>query len=962
MNAARNTALTAVCVFIAIIIAGCGGGNAPGTLLRTNAEGNPSSSVDSQELSNILTELAQAQPPEGVDPGVFFTLKEELARQLNSRGDSRVVSKPPEDERDRQVWLAAEGVPGDYTLKWYYRNVGDYNQDGNVGIADITPLAVHFGKSYDAEAEPQCLLAAVDGDGNGVIGIADVTPIAVNFGVACSGYRVEGSPSALAGYSYVGFVEMGTATGEGLLEMQLALGNPTRVFYHVIPIDENNQPGIASDPVLIPGNAPVVQSVSPLDGVEGDGVQFTATVDSAAPVSYVWNFGGGASPDSPLGASPTVTLGAPGIYSASLMATSIYGTDTFEFSLTVLGAAPNITNVTPTSGVEGQPVQFSAQVSGEAGASYVWDFGGGASPNTSTATSPTVTLGAPGAYSASLQVMNAKGADVYHFTLQVLTSYDYAWNYAVYVAGDNSLAEVAFIDIDEMEKVGSTAEVAVNVEVEAYDGVINYPTVERFLVVPNDVDMVFDTSGSAANESFSRVNHDSASVEALAGFLDWSLGNFHAQSNALVLWDHGAGWDNGKSTSGLICDDTSGTMLADYEVAGVMADTGAYWEYLAMDACVMGSVEVAYEYRNVAHYLVFSQESIPWDGYHYTPIIQALTANPAIEPDELAQITVDSYVDYYTEHPDGNVTLGIVDLTKMDALVTALDSLAQIVTTNAETEKEAFNNAASLSQYTGSYLGDVDALDFMANYRSLTSNNQIVFKIDAVTSALNDFILYFDCETDGTDFSHYHGISLWVPTAFDFQYMQNEYNTTNFCADTQWFNMLNAVIGYSGELVPADIVAELSWDTDADIDLFVHEPDPWDPEGYSWNTPYMEYSANGLFSLDSLDAGVSFESWDSNDMVMPGYYTFAAVYSWGDPPDNFANVTLRLYEDGDLTFEHTEYLDEDEPYDEELGYGAYTYGWLEKGRGRREQRMRVWRDAPNRLIIQVQLTPHPQRK
>jgi PKD repeat protein len=967
MTASSKTAIAGVCAIVVVMLAGCGGGKAPGTVLRANDAGSQPPSAHSQALSDVLTELAQSQPPEGVDPGVFFALKEELAKQLNSRGDSRIVSKPPENERNSEVWLAVEGAPSDYTLSWYYRNIGDYSQDGKVGVSDITPLAVHFGESYDTGTEPQCLLAAVDGDGNGVIGITDVTPIAVNFGVTCSGYRVEGSPSALAGYSYIGFVEMNAATGAGRLQMQLPLGNPTRLFYHVIPTDENDQPGIASSPVLIPGDAPVVQSVQPLEGGEGDSVQFTTTVDSAAPVAYSWNFGGGATPDSTGGASPTVTLGAPGDYSANLVASSVYGTDTYEFTLTVLSAAPVISNVTPTSGGEGQSVQFNAQVTGGTGASYAWNFGGGASPNTSTAASPTVTLGAPGEYSASLQVTNAKGTDEYLFTLQVLESYDYLWNYAVYVAGDNSLAEVAFTDIDEMEVIGSTADVAINVETEIYDGYgdFSYPTVERFLVVPDSQDGVFNTSGSPANESFNRIGHDSASVDALTGFLNWSLGNFDAHSNALVLWDHGAGWDNGKSTSGLICDDTSGTMLADYEVAAVMAGTGAYWEYLAMDACIMGSVEVAYEYRDVAHYLMFSQESVPWDGFHYTPVLQALTDNPAIDPYDLGQITVDSYIDYYIEHPDevsGGVTLGIVDLTKMDALVTALNNFAQLVTTNAETEKDAFNAAAAESQYTGSYLGDVDAIDFMQNYKSETSNLQVQAAIDSVLNALNSFVLYFDCVTDGTDFSRYHGVSLWVPGPSDLQYNQSEYHTTNFCNDTLWYDMLNSVIGYSGELVPADIRAELSWETGADIDLWVDEPDPYETGGYSWNSPYLGYSANGVFSLDSYDSGVSFESWDSNTEVMPGFYTFAAEYSWGDPPDDYANVRLKLYEDDNLTFDQTMYIDEFDPYDEEFGYGWYTYGWLEKGRGKREQRMRVWRDAPNRLLIQVQLTPHPKSK
>jgi hypothetical protein len=222
-------------------------------------------------------------------------------------------------------------------------------------------------------------------------------------------------------------------------------------------------------------------------------------------------------------------------------------------------------------------------------------------------------------------------------------------------------------------------------------------------------------------------------------------------------------------------------------------------------------------------------------------------------------------------------------------------------------------------------------------------------------------IVYENHVTDGEDFSHYHGVSLWVPDAWDFQYNEGEYQTTSFCNEALWYDMLDAIIGYSGSMVPADLRVELSWDTDADVDLYVHEPDPWDSSGYSWNAPWLGYSANGVFSPDSEDWEQSFETWNSHSEVMTGYYTFAAEYWWDGDTSDYANVNLKLWEDDELTHDETVFMDYDTPYDDEHGYGWYTYGWLEKGKGRRNLSRYLSPGHPRLLEFRVCVKPKKTR-
>jgi PKD repeat protein len=133
-----------------------------------------------------------------------------------------------------------------------------------------------------------------------------------------------------------------------------------------------------------------------------------------------WDFGGGAAPNTSSLASPSVTLGSAGSYSASLTLSNAAGSDTFEFTLDVTNPAPpSIEDVQPQSGGEGDQLSFTATLSGGPAATYAWDFGGGATPNTDSSISPYVTLGAAGIYPASLTVSNAGGSDTFDFSLSI---------------------------------------------------------------------------------------------------------------------------------------------------------------------------------------------------------------------------------------------------------------------------------------------------------------------------------------------------------------------------------------------------------------------------------------------------------------------------------------------------------------------------------------------------------------
>ncbi|MEZ5336868.1 MAG: hypothetical protein R3F46_01260 [bacterium] len=127
--------------------------------------------ADSYSGSGLLASFELAVPPDGQAPG-------------------RIASKviPAVDDLARNArWNI---------LSWNYANPGDYDQNGVVSIADLTPLGQNFLQS--GPFDPGSALFMVDGDGNGEINLADISVIGQNFGNSVSGYELYASPDGNA--------------------------------------------------------------------------------------------------------------------------------------------------------------------------------------------------------------------------------------------------------------------------------------------------------------------------------------------------------------------------------------------------------------------------------------------------------------------------------------------------------------------------------------------------------------------------------------------------------------------------------------------------------------------------------------------------------------------------------------------------------------------------------------------
>lgn len=178
-----------ILALVAMAFSGCSavktGGAVGGDAQRISGDFPAAESSRALFESSLISESGYDQ---GVYDMLFDALMTELER-LNAfgagGGDRGASFYNPEYGATDLQYEAETGK-----LSWRYTLTGDYDLSGEVGISDITPIALNYGAVVGDGVGDDDLEAWIDGDGDGVIGVPDVTVIARNFGRQNLGSRV----------------------------------------------------------------------------------------------------------------------------------------------------------------------------------------------------------------------------------------------------------------------------------------------------------------------------------------------------------------------------------------------------------------------------------------------------------------------------------------------------------------------------------------------------------------------------------------------------------------------------------------------------------------------------------------------------------------------------------------------------------------------------------------------------
>ena len=359
------------------------------------------------------------------------------------------------------------------------------------------------------------------------------------------------------------------------------------------------------------------------------------------------------------------------------------------------------------------------------------------------------------------------------------------WTFLIFLNADNNLDSFGVGDVEEMEEVGSNDQFNMVVQLDRDHG----KPCTRLFINKGSHDLLEDMGEC-----------DMGSKDVLTDFVAWGAENYPAKKYAVVIWNHGSGWNKKAANQvfkGISYDDSSGNHITTAqmgEAAKTMRETlGQKVDILAFDACLMQMAEVAYVMKEDINIMLASEDVEPGEGWAYNDSMAPIAANPGMSAEEVATIIVDTYDASYDGGSQGNrsTTQSWVKADKTDALVSALNEMSSQLAGNfiAET-KEALDDVEKFY-----YRSNIDLIHFLelmstgvANSANERNKSEVLSTLANAKAAAEAFVGH--SAAHGYANKDAKGIAVYFPRR-GYSYSQ-KYNNLKWAKETLWDELLQA--------------------------------------------------------------------------------------------------------------------------------------------------------------------------
>lgn len=310
------------------------------------------------------------------------------------------------------------------------------------------------------------------------------------------------------------------------------------------------------------------------------------------------------------------------------------------------------------------------------------------------------------------------------------------WRFLIYLVADNNLdvnagmfhIPVVEDDFRELMSVGSTAQVVCYVFVDRWEGPANLFKI-HFEGMEEMVD--FSLNGEEANMG------DPATLTA---FVEYTYEDTPAEHTVLMFWNHGSPniicWDDNGPEIGV------GDALTHHEV--IQALEGYKVDIIGADECLVGQIEVAYEYATSGveiDFLLASQTYTGWRGYPYDQVFRELVDNPEMTPRECAAMFIEQ-VDILLSKPPVMSEIvnchAAIDLAMTRTLVAEFQEVTSLILPDMGDFVQVLANARGTStfQYGAGEAGIIDFRNFVETLMLLSPSPEVS---DACAQVLASF-------------------------------------------------------------------------------------------------------------------------------------------------------------------------------------------------------------------------------
>jgi len=336
------------------------------------------------------------------------------------------------------------------------------------------------------------------------------------------------------------------------------------------------------------------------------------------------------------------------------------------------------------------------------------------------------------------------------------------WTVLHYSMADTNLEPFMVADVNELGAVGSNDDLHVR---ELMDRSAEYGEDELLDQGAWVGARVLDIGAGGTTEVVEDLGDvDSADPDLLAGFIADGIKDNRAGHYALIISDHGASWpgigpDEGSDYDVLDLDEITGAISSGLEEAGVDK-----LDLLGFDACLMANYEVASAVAPLADRMVASQELEPGHGWDYGSL-QLLADDPAATADDFGKEILAGFSSQAEEQgTQDQITLSMIDLTRMDQVDDAVDGFANALATGGEEVAPAVGQSEATTLAFGKspdetqdkHLSDLGLLATAIGEAAPDVADEADAVVDALDAAVLDEV--FGAATTGAT-----GLSIYLP-------------------------------------------------------------------------------------------------------------------------------------------------------------------------------------------------------
>jgi hypothetical protein len=290
------------------------------------------------------------------------------------------------------------------------------------------------------------------------------------------------------------------------------------------------------------------------------------------------------------------------------------------------------------------------------------------------------------------------------------------WTIMIYMAGDNNLAVDMAYAMEQIKGVAAPGADSPNLFV-YYDG--NSPAIPTLYCDFSEPGKArYVRSYMVPDKPFQvpkKGNENAANPRSILNFVDWCVNKVEVENNgeitfgrraqkyALIFSGHSLGFQD----IGLFKDESSGKSLkmSDFydtlqalisskkelreiaELHGWLGEDrevehkllGQKLDILGFDSCVMGMLEVGYQFNSVAKTMISSEGSVPSAGWTYAKILGCLARNRGLDTRGVAELFVREFIQSQDSYTVGGVSVDMAawDLGRFDELAGAFNDLAE---------------------------------------------------------------------------------------------------------------------------------------------------------------------------------------------------------------------------------------------------------------------------------------------